>query len=744
MTQLFTNNAASALAATITAAETTIALAPGDGAKFPAPGAGDDFLLTLFQRVGTNEVNHEIVRVTARATDSLTVARGQEGTTARAFGSGDPVELRLTAGAILPMRAGALTGALNEAATVTVASAATVAIGTAKANTISITGTTAITGFDTVAAGVVRRTVFAAALTLTHNVTKMILIGNANIATAAGDVAEWLSQGSGVWKLVKYTRADGDSVGTVSLSKGGTGATDAAGAKAALALNNVDNKSSATIRSELTSGNVTTALGYTPYNNTNPSNFITASASITGNAATATKLATARTINGVSFDGTTDITVADGTKLPTSGGTLNGPLTLSSGSDLTLRANGTGDIGDLVYADINGVEKHRVYDGGAVLSYRYNGGTTYTMLHTGNVGTVAPTLTGGGASGNWNISILGGASYATTAGSATTAGAAPWSGITGKPTTIGGYGITDAPTKTGAGASGSWAIDITGNAGKASTLALGGNGSGTLFNWSGQPGQPAWLWGGGDPANMYVYNPSNFSVAYATNAGNASTANSASLIQGYGPSFGSAANSVALRDGNGDLFARVMKADTFSTAPFDVATWNGRSFAHYGISIRDGYSLLSGYNGVAILAGGSERLYASPGGGITVQGNGYFTGDVTAFSDERIKTNWRPVAENFVAKWARVKSGVFDRTDITATQAGLSAQSAQEVLPEVVHEIESRTGTGSVLLSLSYGQAAAVATVELAKKAVDHEQQITDLTGLVITLIERIKELEPK
>ena len=37
-----------------------------------------------------------------------------------------------------------------------------------------------------------------------------------------------------------------------------------------------------------------------------------------------------------------------------------------------------------------------------------------------------------------------------------------WSKITGKPTTISGYGITDAPTKTGTGASGSWGIDITG------------------------------------------------------------------------------------------------------------------------------------------------------------------------------------------------------------------------------------------------------------------------------------------
>lgn len=43
------------------------------------------------------------------------------------------------------------------------------------------------------------------------------------------------------------------------------------------------------------------------------------------------------------------------------------------------------------------------------------------------------------------------------------------------------------------------------------------------FQWSGQAGQPSWLWGSNDGATMYVWNPSNFSVAYATSAGNADT-----------------------------------------------------------------------------------------------------------------------------------------------------------------------------------------------------------------------------
>ncbi len=39
-----------------------------------------------------------------------------------------------------------------------------------------------------------------------------------------------------------------------------------------------------------------------------------------------------------------------------------------------------------------------------------------------------------------------------------------WGYITSKPTTLSGYGITDAPTKTGGGASGTWGISISGNA----------------------------------------------------------------------------------------------------------------------------------------------------------------------------------------------------------------------------------------------------------------------------------------
>jgi hypothetical protein len=62
-------------------------------------------------------------------------------------------------------------------------------------------------------------------------------------------------------------------------------------------------------------------------------NAATATLAVTtsGNAGSATVLQTARTINGVSFNGSSNITVADATKLPLAGGTLTGGLNVTSG-----------------------------------------------------------------------------------------------------------------------------------------------------------------------------------------------------------------------------------------------------------------------------------------------------------------------------------------------------------------------------------------------------------------------------
>ena len=73
------------------------------------------------------------------------------------------------------------------------------------------------------------------------------------------------------------------------------------------------------------------------------------------------------------------------------------------------------------------------------------------------------------------------------------------------------------------------AVPVGGNAGSADRAArLGRNGNAgypMTFNWAGKDGQPSWLWGGENGEDMYVYNPSNFSVNYAASAGNAAKVN---------------------------------------------------------------------------------------------------------------------------------------------------------------------------------------------------------------------------
>ncbi|MBP2564643.1 hypothetical protein J2766_001202 [Agrobacterium tumefaciens] len=90
------NNAVSTLAASITDAATALSVQVADAGKFPVLDEGDWHPATIIDAAG----NMEIVRVTARAANALTIARAQEGTTAKAFAAGSRIDVRVTAGVI--------------------------------------------------------------------------------------------------------------------------------------------------------------------------------------------------------------------------------------------------------------------------------------------------------------------------------------------------------------------------------------------------------------------------------------------------------------------------------------------------------------------------------------------------------------------------------------------------------------------------------------------------------------------
>ncbi|CAB5220229.1 Intramolecular chaperone auto-processing domain containing protein [uncultured Caudovirales phage] len=108
---------------------------------------------------------------------------------------------------------------------------------------------------------------------------------------------------------------------------------------------------------------------------------------------------------------------------------------------------------------------------------------------------------------------------------------------------------------------------------------------------------------------------------------------------------------------------------------------------------------------------------------LDASGNLVASGNVTAYSDERFKTNWRDIPSDTIAQLSQVKSGIFDRTDQDSTQVGVSAQSLRKVLPNAIHETEDGT------LTVAYGNAAMVAVIELCKEVMALRAEIEALKG---------------
>lgn len=83
---------------------------------------------------------------------------------------------------------------------------------------------------------------------------------------------------------------------------------------------------------------------------------------------------------------------------------------------------------------------------------------------------------------------------------------------------------------------------ITSAVGLANAVTSFGAGIAT-FNYSGQSGQPNWLWGTNNGTSFFVWNPANFSVA---NAG---------TLAGLTPTTAAAGNTVMVRDSNGYAYS---------------------------------------------------------------------------------------------------------------------------------------------------------------------------------------------
>ena len=86
---------------------------------------------------------------------------------------------------------------------------------------------------------------------------------------------------------------------------------------------------------------------------------------------------------------------------------------------------------------------------------------------------------------------------------------------------------------------------------------------------------------------------------------------------------------------------------------------------------------------------------------MTVTGSIVASGDITAYSDKRLKTNISPI-ENALDKILKLNGVNFTRLSDDQNSIGLIAQEVQDIIPEVVVE------NGDGYLSIAYANTVAI------------------------------------
>jgi hypothetical protein len=431
----------------------------------------------------------------------------------------------------------------------------------------------------------------------------------------------------------------------------------------------------------LTSGNVTGALGFTPYNATNPSGYITSSGSISGSAGSVSGLTLTSSANGINPDSVTQNQLGYNTSVSLFGQTDGGLHSSAYSSAWVHQIFGDFRTGQIAIRGKNN---------GTWQAWR-------TVLDSSNYTSYSPSLTGSGASGSWGISVTG------------SAGSVAWTNVSGRPTAVSSF-TNDSAYITTAGARS--ALSFTAGSGAYNsttgviTIPTNTNQLTNGAGFTGNTGTVTSVGGTGTVSGLTltgtVTSSGNLTLGgtLSLTSGNVTTAlgftpYNATNPSGYITSSGNAATATTATNATNVAIA----ADTTSTGTFYIP-----------------------------YASATTGNVAMKGTRLTVQpstGNFTAAGNVTAYSDERLKKDWAALPSDFVERLADVRSGTYSRTDSSERQAGSSAQDWQKLLPEVVMVGTDEDQT----LSLAYGNAALVAAVELAKRVVRMEKLIEKLIG---------------
>lgn len=531
----------------------------------------------------------------------------------------------------------------------------------------------------------------------------------------------------------------------------------------------------------LTSSQITTGLGYTPYNSTNPSGYITSAAlssylPLSGGTLTGSLAGTNASFSGQGrFSGWYAAGMSTGFAVE---------VGYSSDGYIITYNRSTSAYGNL---ELNATNIRLVPQGGSLTGPGGN-----VVLHAGNYSSYALPLTGGTVTGTVTVgSDSGGANFVqrTSAGwqdvlNVFRGGTSVWSlqDSSGNAKVTSSNFLIGSNTALHSGNYSSYALPLSGG-------TLTATVSGPAFQTTGAYGAQAILgsiscsWGGttyptlyGTAAERWVMHI-NPHISYVQNGVNgytgnttgamirfASTTSAASYwdagvgVNSVGAdtwSIGRASTSFFKIDSSGALYAGasvLLNASNYSSyaLPLSGGSISGqvtfsRSAGSTGLDMasNDNYASMrvignfatSGasadgmYIGYQNGNGGLTRIYGggSTGANIVINASGDLTasGNVTAYSDERLKTDWSGLPANFVERLANIKHGTYTRTDINERQAGASAQDWQKLLPEVVQEGTDENKT----LSLAYGNAAVVAAIQLAKRVVELERRMALLEG---------------
>jgi hypothetical protein len=350
--------------------------------------------------------------------------------------------------------------------------------------------------------------------------------------------------------------------------------------------------------------------------------------------------------------------------------------------------------------------------------------------HTGNTSNPhsttaaqvgAPTTTGTGASGSWGISITGSsasctgnAATATTAatcsGNAATATAAARTygvgGTTGNFNTHFGEcpnhqrNWTEADGGSNAPAAGWWFIENMRHSNATNTW-----GRQYAHGWEGQADR---LFtrnvSGGNWGSWYEFITTKNQASQPVNTATQTALNLKANLAG--PVLSSA--SLFAESGN-SATAGSMGNQILCNAPNAAGISFHRSGA-YAVNMaldNDNVFRIGGWSASA------NRLQLDMSGNFTVAGN------VTAYSDDRLKTNWIELPTDIVYEISKVKSGIYTRTDDQSLQQiGVSAQSLRNILPQAVIEDNNH------VLSVAYGNVALSLCIELAKEIVKIKEHL--------------------